>query len=463
MITQTGTPQKKLPRFFVTQSEVSNGNGQILECRSFPRLTRIANRGWVSCPIRVSFWGLGQGQVCGGGFANRFGRKTGIFTVVLLSCVFGCLNSVAWNYWSYTIIRTLVGFASSGVGLIGFILSSEPLGLEWRGWAGVMNQCFFPIGEMIIAFIAIFVSDWRLLNFVSGLTQGFYLLLIPFMLESPRWQLVEGKKEQALMILQKIAKMNNTQVPQGDLVDTTAQHSSEHQKVSLKDVFKHKTLSIRMLILIYGWTISCMVYYGVQLNLGALGGSLAVNIFLMGLVEFISYLFGAVIVEKAGRGFVVAWGIFLSGFSSFVIGSVSSHTLQIVFSLIGKFCASLAFGTIFAYTVELFPTVVRSTCLGACSLSARVGGLLAPLVVIVGTYCGMVVVYSIFGTTAVVAGVLLAFLPETKGYPFMETLEDVDSGPNQVNKYTWLGLYSPNKSFGMGKSDAKDVTEPLIR
>ncbi|NXS12664.1 S22AD protein, partial [Neodrepanis coruscans] len=57
-----------------------------------------------------------------------------------------------------------------------------------------------------------------------------------------------------------------------------------------------------------------------------------------------------------------------------------------VLATIGKFAASASFSTSFVYTAELFPTVVRQTGVGLCSMSARVAGILAPLVRLLGQY-----------------------------------------------------------------------------
>jgi len=54
--------------------------------------------------------------------------------------------------------------------------------------------------------------------------------------------------------------------------------------------------------------------------------------------------------------------------------------IQVTLSVIGKFFATAVFGIIYIYTVELFPTSVRSAALGFCSTSSRIGGILAPII-----------------------------------------------------------------------------------
>lgn len=54
--------------------------------------------------------------------------------------------------------------------------------------------------------------------------------------------------------------------------------------------------------------------------------------------------------------------------------------LLVAFAMIGKFGISAAFGEIYIYTGELFPTVVRSFILGFCGVGARLGATLSPYI-----------------------------------------------------------------------------------
>ena len=59
--------------------------------------------------------------------------------------------------------------------------------------------------------------------------------------------------------------------------------------------------------------------------------------------------------------------------------SRSSSMIQVLMSLIGKFGASAVWGIVFVYTAEMFPTVIRNQAVGACSLVARIGGVISLL------------------------------------------------------------------------------------
>jgi OCT family organic cation transporter-like MFS transporter 4/5 len=48
--------------------------------------------------------------------------------------------------------------------------------------------------------------------------------------------------------------------------------------------------------------------------------------------------------------------------------------------MVGKLGCTAAFGVIYVFSIELFPTVVRNAGLGASSCCARIGGILAPYI-----------------------------------------------------------------------------------
>ena len=50
--------------------------------------------------------------------------------------------------------------------------------------------------------------------------------------------------------------------------------------------------------------------------------------------------------------------------------------------MVGKLVSSAAYATVYLFTAELFPTVVRSTTMGTSAFFAGVGGMLAPYIVV---------------------------------------------------------------------------------
>lgn len=68
--------------------------------------------------------------------------------------------------------------------------------------------------------------------------------------------------------------------------------------------------------------------------------------------------------------------------------TLSSSALQYVslaLEMTGKFGFTMAFGIVYIYTAEIYPTVLRNIGIGMCSSAARIGSITAPYVIYLGT------------------------------------------------------------------------------
>ncbi|NWZ66534.1 S22AD protein, partial [Acrocephalus arundinaceus] len=85
-----------------------------------------------------------------------------------------------------------------------------------------------------------------------------------------------------------------------------------------------------------------------------------------------------------------------------------------VLATIGKFTAAAAFSSSYVYAAELFPTILRQTGMGLSSTTARVAGILAPLIIPLDQY-HWAIPMAIFGSIPVVVALFCILLPETRG------------------------------------------------
>lgn len=70
-------------------------------------------------------------------------------------------------------------------------------------------------------------------------------------------------------------------------------------------------------------------------------------------------------------------------FEEYTAVFVGVHWTVVGLSVLGKIGASTAFATIYLFSAELFPTVVRNSAMGVSSLSARIGGMISPYIAII--------------------------------------------------------------------------------
>ncbi|KAJ8029170.1 Solute carrier family 22 member 15 [Holothuria leucospilota] len=95
---------------------------------------------------------------------------------------------------------------------------------------------------------------------------------------------------------------------------------------------------------------------------------------------------------------------------------------RVAAGMLGKFCISTSFAVIYIYAAEIFPTPVRAVGIALCSNASNLAAIFSALVLILDEAWSPLP-YSVFGTTAVLGGLLALLLPETRGKPLPEVLE----------------------------------------
>ncbi len=130
------------------------------------------------------------------------------------TAISGLITAAAPNYWAYVIMRGVTGLSTGGVGLSSFVLATEPVGPSRRGQMGMSAFYFFSLGVMALPVFAFYTGSWRLLYVVTSIPAVIYCaIILPFVCESPRWYLIQGRLEEAMAVLRNFATLNGKSVP----------------------------------------------------------------------------------------------------------------------------------------------------------------------------------------------------------------------------------------------------------
>ncbi|XP_067885470.1 solute carrier family 22 member 4-like isoform X4 [Heterodontus francisci] len=296
---------------------------------------------------------------------------------------------------------------------------------EWdlvceNGWKGPMATSVVYFGMTSGAFISGHISD----------------RLIP---ESPRWLIAQGRMTEAEKIVQGFAKKNgishtgmifqNVNVKEHTLLNTG---SSEKHPYSFLDLVRTSNMRNITILNLLIWTITSIGYFVLTLGTSNMHGDPYLNCFISALSEIVAYTVAWLMVSNAPRRISAASMLLLGGAILLFIQFIPStfHLLTTVLVMIGKSGITIAFAIIYVFSAELYPTVVRNMGIGMCSMSSRLGSIISPYFVYLGAYNRMLT-FLLIGSFTLLAGILCLLLPETRGHPLPENLQ-------QVQPIRWL-------------------------
>lgn len=100
--------------------------------------------------------------------------------------------------------------------------------------------------------------------------------------------------------------------------------------------------------------------------------------------------------------------------------------LPLIVFLGGKFSITIAFSAVYVYTAEIFHTPLRNSILGFCSMTGRIGSIIAPQMPLLEVYMTSLPLL-LFGIVAVVASILCLYFPETVGTKLPDTIHEAMS------------------------------------
>lgn len=399
--------------------------------------------------------GVAFGATFWGQVSDRKGRKFAIILAGFLAACFSVANTFAFNFYFFLLARVLIGFTVFPPFSSSFVLATELVPPRYRVLVGQACQMAFAVGFCALALVGFLIRDWRTLQFVIAIplftTISFYWL----MTESPRWLISHKKYARANKIVKNLLRgvgdvkdfreaSRLDEVANRDGSRIVRQHKSENydgkDDVALtkyrygpQDLLKTPNVRKKSLVLFYCWLTASCGYYGLTLNAADLGGDPFINLLLSGIIEVPACIVSIFLMDKWGRRPTLSLSFVVSGVACVTMQAVKEIVeLNIVLSLVGKFGSSAAFATVYIYASEIYATPIRNVGIGICSSCARIGGILAPFIAMLGNL-STPLPYVVFGGLSIVGGFSCLFLPETNGSQLPETMDECENfGRNQV-------------------------------
>jgi MFS transporter, putative metabolite:H+ symporter len=346
---------------------------------------------WLLTPTQVGrigsmgLVGMFAGAVLVGLLADRFGRKILFQTTLIVFSVATGLCGLTSTYGALLAMRFLVGFGLGGELPVASTLVTEFAPKAHRGKMVVILESFWAFGwalAAIVAFVFIPRFGWRMAFFLGSLPALYVLYLRRFVPESPRFLEASGRFDEAVQVVRRVEAACG-QAPAA--LEPSQERPS--QKPGMKALWS-AGMARRTSMLWLLWFSMIYSYYGIFIWLPSLlvasGFSMVKSfsyVLVMTAAQVPGYFSAAWLVDRWGRKPTLV--AYLAGcvVSSFVFGKVASPAGVIFWGCLISFFNLGAWGVVYTYTPESYPTALRGTGSGWASGVGRVGGIIAPLVV----------------------------------------------------------------------------------
>ncbi|KAK2855939.1 hypothetical protein Q5P01_004674 [Channa striata] len=387
----------------------------------------VCSNGWLvdMCQAALNV-GFLIGSITIGYLADRLGRKMTFLISNLLNAVAGILVAVAPDYVSLLVFRTLYGFGVKGSWMVAYVLLTEIVGVEFRRTVGILFQAVFSVGILLLPLLAYFITDWRWLQVVITIPYILMLSYYWFVPESPRWLLSQNKTSRAVKITKSIAKENKNSLSKN--IESLTDDVGDSTTASFMDLVRTPKMRKHTFILSFNWFTSAVVYQGLIMRLGILGGNIYVDFLISGLVEFPAAFLILLTIERIGRRLPFAAANVTAGASCFIAACIpdSLFWLKTAVACVGRLGITMSFEMVVFVNTELYPTFVRNLGVSVCSTLCDIGGIIAPFLLYRLAVVWLELPLIIFGSLAFIAGGLVLLLPETRGVPLPDTIADIE-------------------------------------
>jgi MFS family permease len=378
---------------------------------------------YIGSIIAINLFGWAVGGVLGGVMADYIGRKKMMIISILAYSILTGLSSFAWDFWSFAILRFLVGVAVGSEWATGSSMMAELWPDNARGKGAGLMQCGLGIGFFIASVTWLYVSPmgpdaWRYMYLIGVLPALLTLWIRRAIPESELWEEVNKNRVSAINLQKSGTSLNDDQ--------------TKLAKFTLVDLFTDKSLRKQTIILFLMSLTTTVGFWGIATwvppfiaSIAAASGKIA--------PQWASYA-GMAYTAGSVTGYV-SFGFLADKFGRKPV-TITFFVLSLIVTPIFFFLTkdltwllALAFVTgaftngqytwMASWLPELYPTRVRATALAFVFNAPRFIACLGPL--LGGT---MIVAFGGFGMAAMVLAsiyilgiIVTPMLKETNGQP----------------------------------------------
>ena len=207
---------------------------------------------------------------------------------------------------------------------------------------------------------------------------------------------------------------------------STVGRKSKIQDINVWSLFKYRSIRYKFIILNILWIGTRASFNGIAISSKSFRGNFYINIIILYVIESISYCVSGCIIDinSIGRRGAL-WIQYSLIIGSFLLLAFFHFDVapELMLNYLARFCAAGIEVVYYTYSIEVYPTLVRSVAFGVNLTFGNGGSIIAPLIL---EYLDNWLFLTVFAIVCAINSLLLFFLPETCGKPMIETIAELD-------------------------------------
>lgn len=385
----------------------------------------------------IGAWGVGY-------FSDRYGRKSTLIISAILFFISAVGASQADTLTRFVIFRLIGGLAVGMASAITPLYIAEVSPKDWRGRMLGMQQMLMVGGQVMVYIVNYLIArgmshewiiraGWRWMLASGVVPCLLFLLLAPFMPESPRWLALNGKRDRARQVLTRLSDKQHAENLLGEILASTADGQIQQvRKGILRDARARYILLIGCGIAILQQVsgINILLYYAPSLLQNITSNtqtSLFQSIFL-GFALLVGVGVCLSVVDRWGRTPLLRWGALGCALCLLFTAWMFIAQVDGYLPVIGLVAFVLVFGLSWSLGAwllisEIFPNYMRAVAMGYAFCSMYVANFIVTQTFPMMNRSALLMMHfhGAFPLMLCAAGCLIAFwfvqrfLPETRG------------------------------------------------
>ena len=421
---------------FGYDTAVINGANELLE--EYFQLTSTQ----LGTATASAIIGCVPGAAIAGYLSDRYGRKKILYICALLFGLSAVLSAMPYTLNQFLIARFIGGLGIGICSMVCPVYIAECAPAEKRGRLGTLFQFGIVFGIFITLFINLFIQSlgdldwntalgWRWMLGAEVIPAVVFLGLIAMSPESPRWLVMQGRRDQAKSILQRWLDNDKAESEIATIEETLNQETGRFSELFEKRFRKPLIAALGLMIIQQFCGINAIIYYSTRIfaSAGAGIGDAFMSTVIVGFVNLLFTLVAISLVDKAGRRPLLIIGLggqFLAlSTVALLFGNGTGATFLLVAVLVFIASFAMSIGPIgWLFASEVFPGRIRGRAMSLASFTIWVSTfIVAQTFPMLNDGIGPANTFWIFaGVSLFGLFFVIRYVPETKG----RTLEEIE-------------------------------------